>query len=60
VLKHHCHTVGRPAGDRLAVDEETPTAQLDGPAMARSSVVLPQPDGPTTHDLIALISSDNW
>ncbi len=47
MLEHHGHALGR-AGDRFAMHDELAAADRSvRPAMQRSSVVLPQPLGPT-------------
>ena len=61
MLEHH----GDPSGGRPATGlpwtNSLPPLRSVRPAIARNSVVLPQPDGPTTHMIsLRLTSSDSW
>ena len=49
MLEHHGDAVGRTACTGLPWTSNLPSLSSVSPAMQRSSVVLPQPDGPTTH-----------
>lgn len=51
ILKDHCDEVaaslGRQGGEIRAIDEDLPGGGLVSPASRKSSVDLPEPDGPT-------------
>ena len=54
-LEHHAETapIGRQRRDILAVEQHAPADGASSPAISRSKVVFPQPDGPRKQDELA-------
>ena len=50
---------GAPEGDVLAVEQDaSPEVGSSSPAIMRSVVVLPQPDGPSRHEELAVLDGE--